>query len=392
MEEGSATAVDGPTGLEAVRALRAGVIGAGFIGRVHARSVRVAGAELAGVAASSPGRSAEAARELGATADFADGEALIASDAIDVVHICAPNHLHVPLALAAIEAGKHVICEKPLALDAGGAAELAEAAAGAGTIAAVPLVYRYYPTVREARARIRSGAGGELRILHGGYLQDWLLCADDDNWRVDPELGGRSRAFADIGSHWCDLIEFVGGQRISRLVARTAIAHRRRARSAGASFERGSGGGESREVETEDVATILFETDRGGVGSAVISQVSAGRKNRLWFEISTEAETLAFDQERPETLAVLRREAAAAIPRDFDTLAPEAAAFVTLPGGHPQGYHDCFDAFVGDAYTAIAGAPPVDGLPRFEDGLRSARIVEAVLDSAESESWVEVEA
>ncbi len=159
----------------------------------------------------SPSAGAAAAAELGADRAFADAEELIASDGIDVVHICTPNHLHLPLAIAALEAGKHVVVEKPLALDAAGAAEIAAAADAAGLVATVPFAYRYYPMVREARERVRAGSLGELRLLHGGYLQDWLLGADDDNWRVDAELGGASRAFADIGSHWCDLIEFVFG-------------------------------------------------------------------------------------------------------------------------------------------------------------------------------------
>ena len=182
------------------RGLRAGIVGAGFIGRVHARSARVAGARVAAVAASTPRRSAEARRELGAEHDFAGAEELIASDLVDVVHICTPNDLHVPLALAALDAGKHVVCEKPIALDADGAMELVSAAASTGLVATVPFVYRYYPTVREARARLGSGVSGGARLIHGGYLQDWLLEAEDDNWRVDSGSGGPSRAFADIGS------------------------------------------------------------------------------------------------------------------------------------------------------------------------------------------------
>ena len=166
-------------------------------------------------------------------------------------------------------------------------------------VATVPFVYRYYPTVREARVRIRESADGELRLLHGGYLQDWLLAADDDNWRVDPELGGPSRAFADIGSHWCDLIEFVSGERIAALTARTAIAHAQRQRSSRPSFERGGSDGEARAVETEDIATVMFETDRGTAGSVVISQVAAGNKNRLWFEVSSSDETSASTRSSP---------------------------------------------------------------------------------------------
>ena len=213
--------------------LRVGIVGAGFIGRVHARSARLAGARLAGVASSTPDSAAAAARELGIARGFATAEELVASDDIDVVHVCAPNHLHLPLARAALESGKHVVCEKPVALDAAGAGELVRVARTTQLVATVPFVYRYYPTVREARARARAGSLGELRLLHGGYLQDWLLAPSDDNWRVDAELGGPSRAFADIGSHWCDLIEFVSGQRIVALAARTAVAHPERMRTRG---------------------------------------------------------------------------------------------------------------------------------------------------------------
>ena len=372
--------------------VRAGIVGTGFVGRIHARSARLAGGHLAGVVASSPERSEAAARELGAERAFATADELISSDDVDVVHVCTPNHLHLPIALAALARGKHVVCEKPIALDAAGAAELhAAAQSSRGIIATVPLVYRYYPTVREARARLRNGGNGDIRLISGGYLQDWLLRADDDNWRVDAELGGASRAFADIGSHWADLVEFVSGHRIASLVARTLIAHPERRHEAGRqSFERGGGEGAARPVTTEDAALVMFETDRGALGSVVVSQISAGRKNRLWFEISTAAEGLAFDQELPETLWVGRREQTEVIPRDFTTLAASAAHYVTLPAGHPQGYHDCFDAFVAETYEAIRTGEVADGLPGLSDGLRSALITEAVLESARERWWVEV--
>ena len=382
------------TGLQAPAAtgqgMRVGIVGAGFVGRVHARSARVCGARVAAVASSSPQRAAAARVLLGAERAYDSAEELIAADAIDVVHICTPNNLHVPLALAAIRAGKHVVCEKPVALDAATATELVLAAREAGVVVTVPFVYRYYPSVREARARIEA-TGAEPQLLHGGYLQDWLLGVDDYNWRVDPELGGPSRAFADIGSHWCDLVEFVSGQRLTTLAARTAIAHDVRRRSSRRAFERGTTAGEAQPVRTEDTAVILFETDAGASGSVVISQVAAGRKNRLWFEISADSETFAFEQEHPDDLAVLRRAVGQAIPRDFDTLSPAATPYVNLPGGHPQGYHDCFDAFTAETYAAIAGEPPAAGLPGLEDGLRAVRITEAVLESARRAAWVEVE-
>jgi predicted dehydrogenase len=351
-----------------------GIVGAGFAARLHAHATRVAGARLSAVAASTPARSHEARRELGAERAFDTAAELVGSDAVDVVHICAPNHLHVPLALTALAAGKHVVCEKPIALDIAGAERLAAAAAASGLVVTVPFVYRYYPTVREARARLRAGGTGAPRLIHGGYLQDWLAAPGSDNWRTGAASGGASRAFADIGSHWCDLIEFVSGERIAALTARTATVQALR-------------GGP---VDTEDLATVLFEAEGGTTGSLVVSQVSVGRKNRLFFEITTETETLAFDQERPDELAVLRQQAAETVPRGEDTLSPEAAAYVTVPAGHPQGYQDCFNAFVAETYATIAGAEWPGGLPGPGDGLRAVRLTEAVLASASSRAWVEV--
>jgi predicted dehydrogenase len=348
--------------------VRVAIAGTGFIGAVHARSARVAGARLVGVAASSPERGLLAAAALGAERSFASAEELVESPDVDVVHICTPNHLHQPLAEAALAAGKHVICEKPLALDDRGAEELA--AAAAGRVTAVPFVYRYYPTVREARERVRNGTSGPLRLIHGGYLQDWLLRPEDDNWRVDEALGGASRAFGDIGSHWCDLAEFVSGHRITRVCARTYTSVPGRA--------------------TEDAVILQFETDRGAVGSAVISQISAGRKNRLHLELDGAEEALAFDQEEPEALWIGRRESATLLKRDPSVLADPAARLAKLPAGHPQGYNDCFDAFVADAYAAAVTGEAPDGLPAFQDGLRAARITAAVLMSARTETWVDV--
>ena len=376
------------------RSLGVGIVGTGFIGAVHARSARLAGGRLVGVVASTPDRSARAAATLGAERGFESAEALIDAGEVDVVHVCTPNHLHAPLAEAALAAGKHVVCEKPLAMNASEAQNLVELAAVAETQAAVPFVYRYYPTVREARARVREGSTGPVRLLHGTYLQDWLLRPEDDNWRVDGGLGGASRAFADIGSHWCDLAEFVSGQRLTRVNAQfiTAVTERERA-TGRAAFERGDGDhGETRSVETEDAAVVQFETDGGAIGCTVISQISAGRKNRLWLEIDGAEESLAFSQEEPESLWRGRREAVTIFKRDPAFLSPDAARLAVLPAGHPQGYADSFDGFVADVYDAIDAGVPADGLPLFADGLRAARITDAVLSSAGEGRWVDVPA
>jgi predicted dehydrogenase len=373
--------------------LRVGIAGSGFIGRVHARSARLAGGHLVAVAASSAASAAAAAAELAAERAAASAEELIADPDIDVVHVCTPNHLHRPLAEAALAAGKHVICEKPLALDATEAEALVAAAAESGRQAGVPFVYRFYPTVREARERISRGDLGAINLLHGTYLQDWLLRPEDDNWRVDESTGGASRAFADIGSHWCDLAEFVSGHRVTRLSARTLTAVRERvADSARKAFAGGDSAGEPRAVSTEDVAVVQFETDGGGLGSVVISQVSPGRKNRLWIEFDGAESALAFDQENPEQLWAGRRDTESIVRRDPESLSEAAARYATLPPGHPQGYADCFDAFVADFYDSIRTGLPAPGLPTFADGLRAVRITEAVLASAARGEWVDVTA
>jgi len=366
--------------------IRAGIIGLGFIGEIHARAVRAAGGSLAAVADASPDRTAETAQRLGAAWGARSAEALVTSLDVDVVHICTPNHLHASLARMALEAGKHVICEKPLATNRADAEDLVATAHAAGVVAAVPFIYRYYPTVREARSRVQDGASGPIRLIHGSYLQDWLSTAQDHNWRVDPTLGGASRTFADIGVHWCDLVEFATGHRITALAARllTAVPER----FAGDSLVEDN---RAQRVGTEDAATLVFETNRGAVGSLVASQVTPGRKNRLWFSLDGATTSMAFDQELPESLWVGSRESTTLVVRGSAGMSQAAQRLSVLPAGHPQGYQDCFNAFVSDVYAAVAGEKP-EGLPRFEDGLRAAVLTEAVLASSASRSWVEVPA
>jgi predicted dehydrogenase len=355
------------------------------------RAARAAGADVVGVAASTPERAREAAARLGVERAYDSPEDLVVADGVDVVHICTPNRLHAPLAEAALAAGKHVVCEKPLATTRAEADAALEAAQRSGRVATVPFVYRYNAMAFEARARVASGRVGAVRLVHGGYLQDWLSSPEDDNWRVDPAQSGASRAFADIGSHWCDLMEFVTGERIVAVCAQTATVVPERAdRGNAPAFAARAEGGPRRAVVTEDVATVLFRTERGVVGTMLVSQVSPGRKNHLHLEIAGERASLRFEQERPETLWVGRREHNETVWRDPPALDPSAARVSSLPPGHAEGYTGCFEAFVADTYAAIAGEDP-DGLPRFADGARSARIVDAVLASARAgAAWVEV--
>ena len=372
--------------------LRVGIVGAGFIGEVHARAARRSRAVVASVVASSPASTMAAVTRLGAEGGDADATALIARDDIDVVHICTPNHLHVPLVLQAIEAGKHVVCEKPLATDPGGAVQVERAAAAAGLVATVPFVYRFYPMVREARARLAS-SGERVHLVYGSYLQDWLSSPYDRNWRVDPATSGPSRAFADIGSHWCDLVEFVTGDPIVAVCAQLATVYDERSTGSTHSFGTAHDDAPMEPVSTEDAALVLFRTRGGAQGSMVISQVSTGHKNQLRFEVAGPTGSFAFDQEHPDELWIGGRASTEIVSRDAGVVDPGVVPYVTVPPGHPQGYQDCFDLFVADTYRAIAegSTDKIDGLPTFADGRRAASVTAAVLTSAASRTWIDID-
>ncbi|WP_208025760.1 Gfo/Idh/MocA family protein [Amycolatopsis acidicola] len=349
--------------------VRAAILGTGMIGEVHRRAALLAGAEVVGAMASTPERSVEVAARWGTAPVSLEDLAVLAPD---VVHVCSPNGVHAEHVEAAVAAGAHVICEKPLAVGVDAAEWLARLAEG--RVATVPFVYRFHPLVREIRARVVAGEFGRWQLLHGSYLQDWLLSPSATSWRVDSAAGGPSRAFADIGSHWCDLMEFVTGERIESVTAATAITVPERA------------GGK---VDTEDAATVVFRTVSGVLGSVTVSQVAAGRKNRLWFEFDGASRSAVFDQENPETVWLGSEASAEILARDPGRGSGEQRRLSSLPPGHVQGYAQCFENFVADTYAVIGGEHR-DGLPTFADGVRSARIVDAVIESARSGQWVAV--
>ncbi len=348
-----------------------------MIGAVHRRAARLAGAEVVGVLASTPRRSAEVAQSWGVETAFADLDALLAAPA-DVIHICTPNATHASYTLAALAAGKHVICEKPLGVSLDEARSM-NAAMPAGTVATVPFVYRYHPLVHEIRARRIAGEFGGWNLLHGSYLQDWMLNQSANGWRVDPALGGASRAFADIGSHWCDLVEWVSGERIVSLSAAlsTAYAERGIADHVRPSARAGHGSGAHGSVAvadratvtvtTEDSAVVGFRTESGVLGSLTVSQVAAGRKNRLWFELDGARGSAVFDQENPETIWLGSTAGATVLARDPRHGSATQRGRDPLPAGHSHGYARCFEDFVADTYAAIDGAAP-ESLPTFADG------------------------
>ena len=355
--------------------LRAGIIGAGFIAKVHARAIRNSGNELVAIASSTPESAASVAESFGIQKVFNTWQELVESPEVDVVHICTPNELHAEIAIAAAKANKHIVCEKPISVNLEEAIEVEAAVDASGVGFAVPFAYRFYPIVREMRARLLKGEAGPVHLMHGNYLQDWLAEPTSDNWRVNSVSGGKSRAFADVGTHWCDLMEFVTGDRISSLIAQTAKAYQER---------------NGEKVQTEDIANILFETVGGATGSLTVSQVSPGRKNQLLLEVDGASASYTFNQEKPDSLLVGSTQTNQIITPGNETLSSaDGKRLSHLPSGHPQGYQDVFNNFISDAYAGFQGHP-VEGVPGLQDGLRSAALIEAVLRSAESKSWVDV--
>ena len=361
---------------------RIAIIGTGMIAAAHLRASRDAGGAVIGVLGSSPSRSASVAAEWNLDHGYADLTELIAN-APDVVHICTPNATHVEYALSAIQTGMHIVVEKPIATTLPTARALVDAVTKAGVVATVPFVYRYHPLVREIRERRLRGDLGEVLLVHGSYLQDWLVSPDASTWRVDPTEGGQSRAFADIGSHWCDLAEFVSGERFTDVSATLSIAYPSRPRHSGASFMGATADTDRIPVTTEDIALANFGTARGIGASAVISQVSPGRKNRLWLEIDGSLGSAVFDQEQPESIWFGTERGATVLRRAEGSVAADQARLNRVPPGHPQGWPDAFAAFCADTYAAVRGESP-EGLPTVLDGLRAVEIVDAVLCSAQA--------
>ena len=373
---------------------RVAILGAGMIGDVHRRAAMLAGAQILGVMASTPERSRQVAEEWGVEQAYGSIEEVAESKA-EIVHICTPNASHVGYAVALMEAGKHVLCEKPLGISLADAQHAAEVAKDTGVINTIPFAYRFHPMAREMRARVQAEEFGALNLMHGSYLQDWLLNPKATSWRVDPKAGGPSRAFGDIGSHWCDLLEWVTGDRIARLVATISITIKQRPASTAATMSAVESDAPLVDVQTEDSALILFRTASDIAGSAVISQLSAGRKNRLWMEVDGMHQSAAFDQELGEQLWIGDDDGARVLVRDPNHGSAEQRRLSMLPAGHAQGYAQCFENYVADSYAAVdarAGHGQLpDGLPTFVDGARAAEICDAMLRSASSGEWVNVD-
>jgi predicted dehydrogenase len=374
---------------------RAAVIGTGFVGVVHVEALRRIGVEVVGVLGSSPERAAAKAAAAGLPAPYASLDELLADRRVDVVHVATPNHLHVPQVRAALAAGKHVVCEKPLATTAADSAELLREAEASGLVHCTNFNLRYYPLVQQARALVASGELGRPYHAQGGYLQDWLLYDTDWNWRLDPAAGGELRAVGDIGSHWIDMVEFVSGLRVEAVLAEltTHIPVRRRPVGEVETFTESAGERVEITVATEDAAHVLLRFEGGARAAMTVSQIAAGRRNQLAFELDCSAGSVAWNSERNEELFIGRRgRPNELLLKDPTLLAPPAAAVTSYPPGHAEGYPDTFKHLYAAVYAAVAegGMPAEPTFPTFAAGHRANVIGEAIGRSSRDGRWTVV--
>ncbi|MGC2400760.1 MAG: Gfo/Idh/MocA family oxidoreductase [Acidobacteriaceae bacterium] len=377
-----------------MKKLKAAIFGTGFMGRVHTEALRRLGnVEVIGVAARTP----EAARKFAdamaierATANYQD---LLADPALDAVHICTPNELHFPMAKAALQAGKHVLCEKPLASTVEEAEAMIRLAAEKKLANCTFYNVRAYPHVQNMRCMREAGELGDILAVQGTYSQDWLLYDTDWNWRIE---SGPSRTFADIGTHWCDLVEYITGQRITSLCAdlSTFLTKRKKPRGSVETFS-----GKTLQpseydevpIKTEDFGAMIFSLGKRAKGSLTVSQVSAGRKNRLFVEIFGTKASVAWNTEFQDELWIGHRNSPNEIVIKDPSLLPEGAkSFADLPGGHSEGYDDVFKQIFRRFYRRVADPQAPIEYPTFEDGIRQLRVLDAVLASSQKRAWVEV--
>lgn len=378
--------------------LGAAVIGTGFIGPVHVEGLIRLGIPVHGVMGSSPAKSESARAQMNLGRAYADFDEVLADDRVNVVHLAVPNVLHYDMCKRALAAGKHVMCEKPLAMTSEESAELVELAAASGLAAGVCYNLRFYPLNLEARHRVQNGDLGDVLAIKGSYVQDWLLYDTDYNWRVLADQGGELRAVSDIGTHWMDLVTSICGLEVEAVFADLKTVHPVRKRPLGevATFS----GKVKKELELEDVeittddaGTVLLRLAGGARAVLWVSQITAGRKNCMQYEISGSKSALHWVSDDPNRLWIgHRNKPNEVLEKDPSLLSDTAWPFANYPGGHAEGYPDtfkqCFRAF----YTAIAeGIPPEHALyPTFAEGHREIQLCDAILKSHREERWVSV--
>jgi predicted dehydrogenase len=378
--------------------IKVGVVGTGFLGPAHIEALRrLPNVEVAGLCEVNIELATAKAQQLGIPKAYVF-EDLLKDESIQSVHICTPNFLHYSQSKAALLAGKHVICEKPLAKDLHEAEELVALAAQTGLVNAVHFNLRYYPLVRQMKTMREKGDLGDVYSILGSYLQDWLFYETDYNWRLEPDKSGASRAIADIGSHLMDVIEYITGLKTVEVMADFNTIHKTRKKPL-KPVETYSGKMLQPEdyadvpINTEDHANVLLRFDNGNRGSVTVSQVSAGRKNQLKLEISGAKKTFAFNSESPNELWIGNRDGYnQSLMRDPSLAYPEASAIMSFPGGHNEGFPDTSKQMFKEVYAAIEAGkqPEKPSFPTFADGYRELLICERILESNIKQAWVKV--
>ncbi|KIL34680.1 dehydrogenase [Cohnella kolymensis] len=375
--------------------IKVGIIGTGFSAASHIEALRrIPFVEVAAVCGSNADKGRVFAESMGVPVSYGSAAELIADPDIQAVHNCTPNALHYELNKMVLLAGKHLMSEKPLALNSEQSAELAEIAGKVGVVSGVSFNYRHFPMVCQTKELLESGGGRNVSLVYGGYLQDWLSLKTDYSWRLDEEKNGISRAIADIGSHWCDTIQYVLGKKITKVFADLKTVHpiRKKPRTTMNTF--GSSDHADREdvkVGTEDYGSVLIHLEDGVQGVFTVSQVSSGRKNRLFYEIVADGATYAWDQEKPNDLWVGRRDRAnEQLVRDPGLLDPKAAALAHYPGGHQEGWPDGLKNLCIDFYTAVQNKQHEPTFASMDDGHRIMRLIEAIMESHRTEKWVHI--
>jgi predicted dehydrogenase len=375
-------------------AIGAAIIGLGFVGKAHLEALRRLGIPVRGILGSSPERTQEAVRQLKLERGYSSLAELVRDSNVNVVHVCTPNYVHHDQTKAAMEGGKHVMCEKPLAMNTRESQSLIELSRTLNLVGGVTYNLRYYPLCQEARSLVQHGAIGEPRLIHGGFLQDWLLYPTDWNWRLQPELGGDLRAVADIGTHWLDLVTWITGRKVKNVCADLATINPARKRPLGRvqTFQQSQGATEDVKITTDDYASILLHFDKNAHGVCTVSQVSAGRKASLWFEIDGSEGSLAWNSEEPNTMWMgRRREPNREIIKDPSLLSSEARGYAAYPGGHAEGYPDTFVQLFKDFYAYIEGRNfgQPRTFPTFETGHEEMRLCELIAQSAREQRWID---
>ncbi|NND08008.1 MAG: Gfo/Idh/MocA family oxidoreductase [Saprospiraceae bacterium] len=379
--------------------ITAAVAGTGFIGPVHVEALKRLGVRVKGIMGSTPKKSEVAKRKLGLEVGYQDINDLLADKDIDAVHLAVPNMLHYPMAVKTLEAGKHVMCEKPLAMNTTESSVLVKLARESGLQAAVTYNIRFYPMNLETRARIESGELGRIFSVVGSYVQDWLFYETDYNWRVRADKGGPLRAVADIGTHWIDLVSSMTGLKISHVFADLNTVHPERKKPLGEvqtfsgeqpipkSFEPVS-------IDTEDTGCITIRFEEGGQGVLWVSQVTAGVKNRIRYEIAGSKQSISWDSNQPNELLLGHRDKAnEALVKDPALSSDFTRSYINYPGGHHEGFPDTFKQCFRSFYDAILGEERTGGFiyPTFEEGHREVSICEAILSSHTHKKWVEID-